>query len=87
MATELPLGKWKGSIQEEMHNHPLNQIKKLTVKEVKNLVILLLQHHTPVSTICSEVEDKFEIRLKAKDIYNWGQKLRNEQSGRKTLLQ
>jgi hypothetical protein len=97
IAQEQEDGRWKGYIKEEYHNHeasdspiahPSNRTKQLDMeKEAKDLVSSLLARKTSVSTIRAELRNKWRIEVTKRDIYNMGQRLRNETLGGKTPIQ
>ncbi|KAI0999282.1 hypothetical protein K3495_g8918 [Podosphaera aphanis] len=95
IAQEKAVG-WRGYILEEHHNHepsddpiahPSNCTKRLDInQEAKAPVSKLLNRQTRVSTIRSQVRDKWGVELNARDVYNFGQKIRSQELGGKTPI-
>ncbi|KAI0992279.1 hypothetical protein K3495_g15907, partial [Podosphaera aphanis] len=95
IAQEKAVG-WRGYILEEHHNHELsddpiahssNRTKRLDInQEAKVLVSKILNRRARVSTIRSQVRDKLGVELNARDVYNFGQKIRSQELGGKTPI-
>ncbi|KAI0998776.1 hypothetical protein K3495_g9420 [Podosphaera aphanis] len=87
---------WRGYILEEHHNHepsddliahPSNRTKRLDInQEARVFVSKLLNRRTRVSTIRSQVQNKWGVELNARDEYNFGQKIRSQELGGKTPI-